>query len=276
MIDRYRAAGDQVALTASLVTAGAAVASAVRLPGWQAEVNVLGSPLGVGLAGTWLLAALLVVLCITGVEGLVRTAPGLADAERRYTATFWILPGLVALATASAVPSQYGNRLAWLLILGLLGGLLTAVLAAEFGTAVEDGPFYRTSRLVLNIAVFGAAFALYASIYGRQLRGLLSAPAVMAVTFLLAVELLRSTEERLESTWLYAGILAFLMGEIVWALNWLGIGALSGGAVLLLFFYFFGGVSQQHLSGRLTAPIMVEFVSITLIGLLAVWLSLSA
>lgn len=267
--------GDTIVLLLSLVIAGVALSSFVTLPSWHAEISVLGSPLGFGLSGRWLLAGLLAALTASGTDALVRSVPGRRTVDIRYTSTFWILPSLVALAAATAVPNQVADPRRWLGNLLLLSLLLATVVVAEYGTVRLDRPIYRSSRLMLNIATYGAAFALYATIYSVHARSLLSATAIMLVTFPLALELLRSTEEELATTWLYAGIVALVTAEITWPLNRWGLSALSGGALLLLVFYILSGISQQHLAGRLNRWVLFEFMAVGLVGVVLLGLGVS-
>jgi hypothetical protein len=265
--------GDRVLLLVSLVLLGAVLASLTRFPVLERQVDVLGSPLGLALDGRSVIGGLLVLLTAAGVDGLVRTEAGRQRADVRFTATFWILPCLIALAIAITVPRQYAATEGWLASLVLLGALLTVVILAEYRTIRLDSPQYRTARLALNVATYGAAFALYSTIYGLQLRSLVSAPLAMLVTFPLALELLRSTEEQLERTWLYAGVVTLVLGELTWAINALGLRALSGGGILLLAFYALAGVVQQHLAERLNRRVATEFALTALVGLGLIWLS---
>jgi len=265
--------GDRVIILVSLILMGAVLASLTRFPTLGYEVNVLGSPLGLVLDGRWLLALLLVLLTAAGVDGLVRTEAGRQRADVRYTATFWILPCLITLAIAVTIPRQFGATGSWLISLALLGALLTVVILAEYRTIQLAAPQYRMARLALNLATYCAAFALYGTIYGLQVRSLISAPLTMLVTFPLALELLRSTEEQLDRTWLYAAVVTLVVGELTWAVNAWGLRALSGGGVLLLAFYTFAGLAQQHLAVRLNRRVAAEFLATATIGLVLVWLS---
>jgi hypothetical protein len=270
--------GDYIVLLLSLVIAGVALSSITRLPSWHVEIDVLGSPLGLGLSGRWLLAGLLAAVTAAGMDALVRTMPPLRTVDLRFSATFWILPSLVTLAMATAVPSQLADPRRWLGNLLLLSVLLVTVVVAELGTVDLGGRMYRSSRLVLNVATYGAAFALYATLYGFHVRSLLSATAVMLITFPLALELLRSTADALSTSWLYAAIIALITAELTWPLNRWGLSALVGGALLLLVFYILTGIAQQHLAGRLNRWVLVEFATIGLIGLLLLavsWLRLT-
>lgn len=263
-------ASDRLGLLVSLIMSGVALSSITALPSWGRQMSVLGSPLAVGIDGRLLNALLLATLAAVGTDGLVRSIPGMARVNIRYAATFWILPVLVTFAAALAVPQQFGAVGAWLGSLVLMAALLLGVLVAEYGSAQVDGPHYRTARLGLNLATYLAAFALYATIYGLRARSLVSATAVLLVTFPLALEVLRITEEELDITWLFAGVVALVLAELTWAVNTWGLSALGGGALLLLAFYTFSGVAQQHLAGRLNRRILLEFCTIAIAGLVAI------
>ncbi len=266
-------AADRLGLLVTAIMAGVALSSIATLPSWTRVFNVLGSPLDVGISGRWLVAVLLSAVAAAGTDGLVRSIPGLARVDVRFTATFWILPVLVTFAAAMAIPTQFGTVGAWLGSLVLMAALLLGVLVAEHGSAQVTGAHYRTARLGLNLATYLAAFALYATIYGLQQRSLVSATAVLLVTLPLALEVLRITEEELGITWLFAGVVALALAELTWAVNTWGLSALGGGALLLLAFYTFSGVAQQHLAGRLNRRILLEFATIAIAGLVVILLT---
>jgi len=265
---------DRIILLVCLIMSGVVLLSLGVYPGRNVEVDVLGSPLGVRLSARWLIGGLLIVLTSIGMDGLVRTVSRQAHVDLRYSSSFWILPGLVTLAAASAVPAQFGQTATWLGSLLFLSALLALVVVGECGTVSMDSPHYRSARLGLNVATYSAALALYISIYGLQVRSLISATAVIVVTFPMAIELLRSTEEQLRTTWMYAGIIALVTGELTWPLNALGLRALFGGALILLTFYTLTGIVQQHLAGRLNRAVALEFgtVAAAALGLVALGL----
>lgn len=265
--------GDRISQLISLVMSGVALSSIAALPAWTVELNVLGSPLTVGFSVRWLLVALLMGLVAAGTDALVRSVPGQAIVDRRYTATFWILPCLVTLTAAVAVPAQFGNPISWLASLALLAALLAGVLLAEHGTVQFGAASYRLARLGLNGATYLAAFALYTTIFNLHQRSLVSATLVLAVTFPLALELLRLTEEELATTWLLAGVVALVLGELTWAVNAWGLSDLAGGALLLIAFYTLTGIAQQSLAGRLSRRILYEFLTIAIVGLAILWLA---
>ncbi|MEO8082945.1 MAG: hypothetical protein ABI780_03925 [Ardenticatenales bacterium] len=269
--------GDRSVVLISLVLTGIAVASLPTIPPLKLSLSVLGSPLGIAIDGVWLIGALVVVMTAVGMDAIVRMETGHEHVDVRYAATFWILPCLVTLAAAVAIPrlhAQAGSWIGqWVASVILLGGLLTLVIVAERHTMRQDDVHYRSARLGLNFATYSAALALYAAIHFLHQRSLISVPTVMLVTFPLALELLRSSEEQLDNTWFHAGLVAIVLGELTWAINLLGMSALRGGGVLLVAFYAFSGIAQQHLAGRLTPRVVIEYVSTAVVGLVLIGLS---
>lgn len=268
--------GDRSVVLISLVLTGIAVASLPTLPPLKLSLNVLGSPLGIAVDGVWLIGVLVVALTAVGMDAIVRVESGHPNVDTRYAATFWILPCLVTLAAAVAIPRLHGQAgswvAQWVASVILLGGLLTLVIVAERHTIHLDDVHYRSARLGLNFATYSVALALYAAIHGLHQRSLVSVPAVCLVTFPLALEILRSSEEQLSSTWVHAGLVALVLGELTWALNLHGVSALRGGGILLVAFYVFCGVAQQHLAGRLTRRVVLEYGVTAAVGLgLIVW-----
>ena len=266
--------GDQILTLVCLVMSGVALMSIGHFPERVFSTEVLGSALSIPIGMRGLSALLLIGLTALGMDSLVRRMVGDARLDLRYSSTFWILPGLVVLAAIGLLPRQFGQGSSWLVTLVLLSALLAVVVVAECGTVYLDRPYYRVARLGLNLATYAAAFALYASIYGAQWRSLLSSTGIILVTFPLALELLRSTEAQLGTTWIYAGIIALVTGQISWPLNALGLKAIYGGAFLLLVFYTLCGLCQQHLAGRLSRRVALEFL--VLAGAFAALVTFSA
>jgi hypothetical protein len=189
--------------------------------------------------------------------------------------TFWILPGLVTVAAAAVVPPLFANKVLWLIGLGLTYLSLALVLMAEYHVVDPADPLYGRSRVALNLFTYVAAFVLYAAIYVTRTRSLLSSTAVVVVSIPLAIELLRGTEEGMPRAWTYALVIGLIMGQVTWALNYWGMSGLMGGIWLLMVFYVSTGVVQQHLLGRLSRRVAVEYGLVALVALALVLFRLS-
>jgi len=241
----------------------------VPLPERRVAFVVLGSELSLRFSGPGQLAVILTTLVCAGVDAIMRTHPAVYPRSLFYTATFWVLPGLLTLAGLTLL-----NDMTWwvyrMVLIGLTGMLLAFVMVLQFRSidpAVEGHP---GARLALNVVVYIAALILFIELYGARLRSVVSATGILAASGALALERLRDAMGyaggKARRTWLYAGVIAILMGETTWALNYCGIDSRLGGAFLLLIFYVLTGLAQQYLWQRLDRRAVIEFIALCAVG----------
>jgi hypothetical protein len=156
-------------------------------------VAVLGMAPAVGIgelraAPAILLVAALVVTVSAGMDLVLR-----GEARYRPTADLFILPGALVVAGALFIPLlPSGGAIA----AGLagFGALLFVVFWAEHRLRV-GGADHRMPAMALTLTGYVAAFVLYAAIYQAKTRSLISAPAIVLVTMLLAARQLRLAQE---------------------------------------------------------------------------------
>jgi hypothetical protein len=86
---------------------------------------------------------------------------------------------------------------------------------------------------------------------------------------LLSLGLLRGERIHVGRTWLYAGILALIMGELTWALNYAGLPLQVGGGFLLLTFYVLSSLIQQYLWKRLNRRVLAEYGTVYAVGVMS-------
>lgn len=236
---------------------------------------VLGSALAVTVRGAPV-ALLLAALAITVSAGMDLVLRG----EARYhpTPDLFILPAAVVVGGVLFV-SQLSSGVAIVVGLAGLAALLFVVFWAEVaslsGRVRRDLAERRVPEAALVVIVYVAAFLLYAAIYQSKTRSLFSAPAIVAVTFLLALRQLRLAAESvpLRQALVYAAMMALAAGEVTWALNYWPLHGLLGGAFLLASFYFLMGVFSHHLQGRLTGRLLAEYGAISAASVLAITLA---
>jgi hypothetical protein len=281
----------------------------VAVLGVALAVNVRGAPVALLIAG-------LVVTVCAGMDLVLR-----GEARYRPTPDLFILPAALVTGTVLFV-SLLSSGTSIVAGLTVFGALLFAVFWAEFsrlgvGIRPELPPESETgeganraaeshstvlgiagrhrAELVLAVAGYMAAFALYASIYQFRTRSLLSAPAIIAVTFLLAARQLRLAHEpRPQSpspadgtsatvtsslpavpppwpkTLMYSAVIALAAGEVTWALNYWPLNALLGGAFVLATFYLLVGIFSHQLQNRLTGWLVVEYGTVSAVCAIAI------
>jgi hypothetical protein len=257
---------ERLATTVSLVTLGLAASIILPLPSGSLTFDVLGSPLNIGLAGTAVLAVIIGAITCTGVDATIRACPTLPMRSLPYTATFWCLPALLTLQSMILI-----RALAWwgYRVMATAGAalILSLVVSAQCASLEEGRPRFAWTRISLAAGAYLAALALYLILYGARFRSAISASGTLVLSAGLALELYRQTDARLGRVWLYALLTGVTMGELTWALNYTRVNTRVGAAFLLLAFYCVTGLTRQHLWGRLTRRVLLEFGVAAVFGL---------
>ena len=238
----------------------------IELPTRTFAVDVFGSELGVDLDAAWLMAVLLAGLVCTGTDALIRTHPRAHELGLRFTFVYWILPGLLGLIAARLL-SEAPTRTIWAAGLAATGLLFVVVLIAEYTTVDPLAPVYPQARLFLNIVAYALAFALFILVYQTRGRSLITATALLVISFALALDLLWGTEAQPGHKAMLAAAVGLILGESSWAMNYWQISAWSGGIVLMLIFYVMTGLASQHLQGKLTRRVLFEFFLVAMVGI---------
>jgi len=133
------------------------------------------------------------------------------------------------------------------------------VIVSQYRTVDPEDPRMRESRLALNVLAYALAAFFFVFVYGTRMRSAISATGVLMAGGLLSAEILRMPREGIGRTWVYAGVIGLVMGEATWVLNYCALDARAGGGLLLVVFYTLTGLAQQHLWGRLTRRVVVEY-----------------
>jgi hypothetical protein len=265
---------ERLGILISVLVLGLALSALVPLPSWELVLELFGSELALRFSGPVQSLVLLVILVCVGVNSLARSslaAEAGAQQDQRGAglatgALFWPLPTLVAVLGLVAVQSVvwWGYQLALAFVIGIA---MATIIMLQLATQSLYTTRRRGLRLALNGIAYAMAFVLFVLIFGARQRSLLSATAVLAVSSLLALELLRNTETATWRTWLCAASVGLAMGELTWVLNYTRLADRTGGALLLLIFYVVTGLTQQHLWGRLDRRVLAEYVAVLGLGI---------
>jgi hypothetical protein len=227
--------------------------------------SVLGSPVSFQMTGTWLTVVMLTALSCMGANAVIRAHPRMSQQDPPRAFTYWILPGLTGL-NAALLLSRAPTWPLWWAGLLLTGSAVAMVVLAEFATVDPYVLGYARARLILNVVAYALALTSFTLIYSTRGRSVITASAVTAVGFVLAFELLNTTEVSMRRALLYALFAALLLGESAWALNYWRLFALAGGMILLLIFYTVVGIVQQIFLDRLTRRTLLEFAIVSAIA----------
>jgi hypothetical protein len=214
---------------------------------------------------------LLAGLVMAGTEAIILAHPALSNRRYTYLVTFWMLPGLLvvlATQTLGLAPSPT----VWAIGLILVGVLLWLTISAEYQQVAPTSTLtYRLSRLWQQLVGYGIALVLFTLIYHTRSRSALSATAILLVSGMIALPLLRQTPQLIGKTWLFAAVIGLSLGQVTWALNYWRTGSRNVGLLLLLIFYVLVGLAQQRLLGKLSPRTVWEFGAVAAIALMVIF-----
>ena len=254
----------------SLTLIGLALYFVLEFPTRVTSIPLFGTPLGINASRRWLMILILVGVVMAGADMVVRSQPALLQRRLSYLATFWVLPGLLVVAatqTLGFAPSP----LVWGLSLAGVGLLLWLTIVAAFHQASDRTDAPRWAFLWEQFIGYALALTLFTLIYQIRSRSLLSAGAVLLISGLIALPLLRQNKRLISKIWLFASVIALIVGQMTGVLNLLQIGALQAGLILFLTFYLLVGLAQQHLLNKLSYRVLQEYALLAAIALVAIY-----
>jgi hypothetical protein len=223
----------------------------------------------------WLLPFVAVLVAL-GTDGIVRSHPNSIFREALDAAPYLLVPTILTLASGFFLEDTVVSY--WTLLAALVaGGLMAAVLYAEYVSVDIESPLYPAARFALNVATYLSAFGLYAAMYDFGLGLVRAAFCVGLVSLVLAAEVLRETEimpppvarESLRSLG-FAAAIGLIVAEARWALYFVPLDGFLAAVLLLLFFYVASGIVQHYVTGHLSWQVSVEFALVASLGLLMI------
>lgn len=219
----------------------------------------------------WILLVVTGIVAL-GADGILREHPRANwEEDIAWTAPLLFLPTLLALASGLFLEDTLEGYLVvpGALIAALLMG---AVLYANYVSVDGNHPQYPSARFVLNVGTYLTGFAFYAVVYSFDVSLIAAALVLGLVSLLLAVEVLREAEADPLRALIFAGVVGLIVAEARWALYFLPLESYLAGVFLLLVFYMISGLVQHHLNNSLSGPVIFEFATIAMVGVLIVTL----
>jgi hypothetical protein len=257
---------DRLSVLTAIILLAYALTRLLDLPTRVYETRFLGSQLGLELNGTLLIMLLVAALISAGSDSLFRGHPHYASRPGAPTVLHWIVPGATALVLG-AVLNRAPDGPLWWIGLGLSALVLIAVLVAEYTAIDREDPRWQWAALGLTVLSYGLVlivFALLRSVSARALVGS-SVGGIAAALLALRLYVLRSAP--LRQAVLYCLIVATITAQVLWALSYWRVSPGSAGLMAMMPFYLVVGLAQQHLAGRLTRRIWIEYGAVGGIGL---------
>jgi hypothetical protein len=241
-----------------LALAAIPILNTADAPGQSIGGSVLGSALDIQFTLAGLVTLLAAGLACAGIDLLIRVHPRVRSGQAGSTFVFCILPALTVIAAAQWL-AHAGGSAAWVAELIASGVAVWVIVQAEYATIDLDGPSAGRARLVLNVFAYLLAFGLFALIWETRARSLLTATLASLTAFLISVDLMRASRVAMRRVLLYSAIVALIIGECAWALNYWRTTSANAGLALVLIFYAVSGAALQHLFGKLTRRVALEF-----------------
>ncbi len=202
----------------------------------------------------WPLVAALALITGIGVELVARGEPQFANSgwqtelmigQRHFELALplWSLPMLTPVAVFAFFRLFRGTLAtnAYLLVLVATGVMLVTVLITQHYLIAGTTSAVQRSRSVLSFVAFALAFAIFSAVTFNRYRTLYAIALIFPSTLLLAADILRG---RVAPLWTIAGIIALVMIEIYWALNYWPAPFWYNSVALLVVLYVLIGLAQ--------------------------------
>lgn len=270
--EQRRPEQDKLSILLAVVLVSVTLFRFVELPtlNWGA-LEIFGSPLGFTFGGGALLTLLVVGLVATGTLSILRDHP-LRDTKERPLILSLITPSIGALLV-SVFLIQAKTWAGWMATLLLGGAIIGLLVHLSYRALSPRSPTYPGARTLLNVVDYLVGFVLFSLILGQQGRALITAPGVFLLSGLLVLDLLSASGVRTRQVLLYSSTIAVLESELAWVLGYWPISTWTVATMLTLGLYVWSGIGYQHLLGRLTRRIVIEFVVIGLLMfVLVLWM----
>jgi hypothetical protein len=258
---------DRLSVLTAVILLAYALARFLDIPPRAVGGTVFGSALGLELNGQLLMMVLVAALISAGSDMIIRSHPALAGRSSAITVVHWILPGATALVLGAAL-----NRLpdgpVWWMGLGGSAAALVVVLIAEYAAVDPDAPGREAAALALTALAYALALILFVILRSLSARAAIASTVSGAVAGALAWRLFTLHRAPPGRASLYAALSGLICAEVIWALNYWRVPSSSAALMAMIPFYMAVGVAQQHLAGRLTRRVWIEFAAVGGLGLL--------
>lgn len=224
----------------------------------------------------WPLVGALALITGIGVELVARGEPQLFNSGWQTQLTLgqrqielglplWSLPMLTPVAIFAFFRLFRGTLAtnAYLLVLVATGVMLITVLIAQHYLIAGTAGTHKGSRGVLSLVAYLLAFAIFSAVTFNRYRTLYAVALIFPSTLLLAADLLRG---RVATLWTTASIIALVMIEVYWALNYWAAPFWYNSVALLVVLYVLIGLAQAAYEGNPDRP--AQLVGLTRRGML--------
>lgn len=208
---------------------------------------------------------LTVALVALGVHGLVRNHPRWMQQGVLAAAVYSFLPALAVLAAGLFIDHAIDGYARVFCALG--AAAVTGLIAyGEYQTVDFGSRLYGPVRLMMAIATYLTAFALFAVIFTKDVNLPLSSVLVGLVAMALSIELLRESRLTGPSSLLVGLAIGVSIGELRLALYFFALDGLLAGALLIIAFYLATGLVHHLLDHDLEWSTTAEYLLVAAVA----------
>jgi hypothetical protein len=234
-------------------------------------LQIFGSPLGFSFGGGVLLTLLVVGLVATGTLSIVQDHPERDSGERPFV--FALITPSVGALLVSILLLQASTWPLWLTSLILGGAGIGILVHLSYQAISPRSSAYPGARTLLNVLDYLMGFVLFSLSLGQMGRALITAPSILILSTLLALDLLSASGAPTGRALLFSATIGLLEAELAWILGYWPISTWTAATMLTLGLYVWSGIGYQYLLDRLTQRIVVEFLVISLLMMaLVLWI----
>ncbi len=259
---------DRLGVLTAVIVLAYTLSRALEIPPLTVSLRLPGWSLDLAFGGATLTLLLVAALISTGADTVIRSHPRFRG---RTTLVHWIAPGATALVLGAALNVAPEGPI-WWSGLGLSAIALIAVLVAEYRLVDPGDPARNAAVLALTALTYALALTLFGLLHSLGARTAVAATVGGVTAAALAWRLFALRAVPPAAAAGYALIVGVISAEIIWAVNYWRITPAGAALLVMLPFYVAVGLIQQHLTGRLTARVWVEYL---VVGLAALALSLA-
>ena len=213
----------------------------------------------------WLTAA----LAALATDGIVRSHRRWADPSWLASAVYLFLPALTVMGAGLFIDDALGGYAR--AGSAFAGALAVAVVTfGEYQTVDFGSRLYGPMRLMLAVATYLAAFALYTVIFSRGVDLPLAAFLAGVISMTLSLELLRETHLAGPNSLLVGVAIGVSIAELRLVLYFFALDGLLAGALLIIGFYLATGLVHHLLDHDLEWSTTAEYLLVAAVGTAAV------
>lgn len=202
---------------------------------------------------------------VMGTDGVLRRARSQAFALGLDTTPQLFLPTLYACALPVFIENNAQS--VWVPLCGLAAGLgFGIILLTEVHSVRTYESGFDLARIVCRVSAYLTAFAIFSLSYTFTLELSISIIVVFLIAGLISIELLRDVSLDPRDTLIFAGVLAFIIAELRWALHFVPLDGHLAALMLVLVLFFTEGLLYAQLRRQLTKVVLFEYVAVVVTG----------